>query len=318
MNCTLCNAGVFIKLMLLIITTLVSGLPLAGCSAKDDAIQVRLEKRDTSSRQIQTGAKPLRVAIGGMITPKDGFKYYRDFLVYIEEKMGRPVEFVDKDSYAEINDMLQSGTLDFAFVCSGPYVDGHDKFGLQLLVAPEVNGKPLYYSYIIVNAASPLNSFKSLKGKTFAFTDPLSNTGKLVPTYMLGKMKETPESFFKESIFTKKHDTSIRMVADKLVDGAAVDSLVWEYMNISNPSVTSRTKIIEKSPPYGIPPVVVPGTMSPETRKQLLKLFLEADRDEKGKVLLKGMMTGRFIEVDDHLYDSVRDMLAWTRKQKSK
>jgi pimeloyl-ACP methyl ester carboxylesterase len=53
-------------------------------------------------------------------------------------------------------------------------------------------GAAVYYSYIIVPEASPVRAFAELRGKSFAFTDPLSNTGKLVPTYMLARMNETP------------------------------------------------------------------------------------------------------------------------------
>ncbi len=45
-----------------------------------------------------------------------------------------------------------------AFICGGPYVIGHDEFGLQLLVAPMVDGKPLYYSYIIVGKDSEIEN----------------------------------------------------------------------------------------------------------------------------------------------------------------
>lgn len=289
-------------------------LVVAGCPQKQDVKKIRLDKKEALKTDEGPKVKPLRAAVGGMTTPKEGFTYYRDFLYYLEKKAGRPIEFVDKDSYAEINKLLESGDLDFAFVCSGPYVEGHKKFGLQLLAAPEVSGKTVYYSLIIVNRDSPIKSFRELRGKTFAFTDPLSNTGTLVPTYMLARMHETPASFFKEHIFTNKHDMSIKMVADKLIDGAAVDSLVWEYMNRKNPGVTSRTKIVEKSPPYGIPPVVVSRSVDPETRKLLSDLFLNAHKDEEGGKILKGMMIDRFVPATDRAYDSVREMIIWTEK----
>ena len=288
----------------------------AGCTQKQDVKKIRLEKKEAPESHERPGVRPMRAAVGGMLTPKEGFTYYRDFLYYLEKKSGRPIEFVDKKSYAEINNLLETGDLDFAFVCSGPYVEGHDKFGLQLLVAPEVNGKSVYYSLIIVNSDSPVRSFGELKGRTFAFTDPLSNTGTLVPTYMLAKIKETPASFFKEHIYTNKHDISIKMVSDKLVDGAAVDSLVWEYMNKKRPDITSRTRIVEKSPPYGIPPVVVGKSVDPETKKILSDLFLRAHNDEEGRKILKGMMIDRFVPVSDQAYDSVREMITWTEKKK--
>jgi phosphonate transport system substrate-binding protein len=151
-------------------------------------------------------SEPVRIAIGSMITPSEGYAYYKLLLDYIEEKIGRDVKLVDRGSYAEVNALLESGNIDIAFVCGGPYVAGHDKFGLELLVAPQTGGKSIYYSYIIVPVNSLVKSFEELRGKTFAFADPGSNTGKLFPTYMLSLMKETPDSFFERYIYTYAHE----------------------------------------------------------------------------------------------------------------
>lgn len=121
-------------------------------------------------------------------------------------------------------------------------------------MAPQAYGDTVYYSYLIVHADSPICRFEELRNKKFAFTDPLSNTGKLVPTFMLAKMKETPDTFFQNFVFTKSHDRSIKAVALKVVDGATVDSLIWEYLNRTNPEFTAKTRVSKKSPPYSIPP----------------------------------------------------------------
>ncbi len=69
------------------------------------------------------------------------------------------------------------------------------KFGVELLVAPSVNGSPMYHSYVIVHNDSPIKAFPEFKGKVFAFTDPKSNTGKIYPTYLLKTMGYSPERF---------------------------------------------------------------------------------------------------------------------------
>lgn len=253
----------------------------------------------------------LRIAVGGMITPKAGFVYYRRFLDYVGEKMGMPVDFVDREDYGEINKLVKEGSVDAAFVCGGPYVDGHKAFGMELLVAPMAYGGTVYHSYIIVKKDSPATSLQELRGKSFAFTDPLSNSGKLVPTYMLAKMNETPETFFGKIIYTQAHDKAIKAVAEGIVDGAAVDSLIWEYMDRTDPTFTSKTKIIKRSPPYGIPPVVVRPGLDRQTKKRLREVFLNAHKDEQGKKLLSGMMIDRFVPIKDNAYDSIREMKSW-------
>jgi phosphonate transport system substrate-binding protein len=132
-----------------------------------------------------------------------------------------------------------------------------------------------------------------------------------VPTYMLAKMNETPDTFFQNYVFVKSHDNAIKAVAQGLVDGAAVDSLIWEYLNRTGAEFTSKTKIIEKSPPYGIPPVVVTGRMPLQLKSRLKQIFLGAYTDVKGREILRKMRVDRFVVADDHAYDSVREMKSW-------
>ena len=258
---------------------------------------------------------PLRIGMGAMITPKEGYVYYQQLQKYLQKKLGRPVQLVDRENYDEMNDLLESGGVDMAFVCAGPYVEGKTKFNLELLAMPLVKGQPLYFSYILAHKDSPIGSFKELRGKTFAFTDPKSNSGKLVPTYMLAKMKETPESYFSRVEFTYGHDKSIRAVAEKIIDGAAVDSLIWEYTALKKPELTAQTKIIAKSAPYGIPPFVVRAGLDPEIKKKVKEILLGAAQDPEGKEILKGMMIDAFVAGDDKNYDTIRTMNSWVAKQ---
>ena len=282
---------------------------ITGCSNDESVKEINLSNTQEIVRQPQQSEdKAIRIAIGGMITPKEGFLYYKKFIDYVSDKLGRTITIVDKSSYSEINDMLGLGRIDVAFVCGGPYVDGHEKFGMELLVAPKVYGETVYYSYIIAHKDSSIKSLEDFKGKTFAFTDPLSNSGKLVPTYMLAKMQEEPETFFGSYEFTYAHDKSIQAVAEGIVDGAAVDSLIWEYLNRTNPELTSKTYIVKKSPPYGIPPVVIRPDMDPLLKKQIKAIFLAVHEDKEGIEILKGMMIDKFVIIDDSMYDSIREI----------
>lgn len=133
----------------------------------------------------------LKIGVAAMISPKETVKYYREIVEYIGKKIGKPVEMVQREAYDEMDNLLEKGEVKIAFICSGPYVRDREKFGVELLVAPQSYGKPFYHAYIIVHKDSPLNSLAELKGKSFAFTDPKSNTRTLVPTYMIAKKFNT-------------------------------------------------------------------------------------------------------------------------------
>jgi phosphonate transport system substrate-binding protein len=251
----------------------------------------------------------IRVAVGAMISPKETFIYYRQLLDYIGKNLGLDAQLIQRKTYSEINELFGKGEIDLAFVCSGPYANGKEKYGFQLLATPQVHGSHFYQSYLLVNEDSPYHSLENLKGMVFAFTDPDSNTGKLVPTYWLRRIGERPETFFKKTLYTYSHDNSILAVARGLVDGAAVDGLIWEYYHHKNPIFTSRTRIIRKSDPYGTPPLVTSTHLSPELKDRIRKLVLSMHLDPEGRTILKELMIDRFTAPQEAWYAGIRKMV---------
>lgn len=243
-----------------------------------------------------------------MITPVDAVKYYQDVIDYIGEQIAQPVQMVHRRTYDEMDSLLEKGEVKIAFICSAPYVKNREQFGIELLVAPSVHGSTKYHSYIIAHSESPVKSFPELKGKVFAFTDPKSNTGKLYPTYLLKTMGFTPERFFQRFLYSYSHNKSVEMVAKKIVDGAAVESLVYDHMLKTGSPYAKQTKIIKRSPPYGIPPVVVTKDIDPTLRKRVKDAFLAMQNTPKGKAILAAMMIDGFVEVPDKNYDTIREM----------
>ncbi len=260
----------------------------------------------------------LRFGIAAMVSPKDTITTYRQILIYLSSKLGMPVEMVQRRTYAEMDELLRTKNVMIAMLCSGPYVADHDDFGAEILVAAEMYGKPFYHSYFIVPKDSAANNLEGLRGKAFAFTDPKSNTGCVVPTYMLSKRGESVASFFSSSTYSGHHGKSIEMVANKEVDGAAVDHLIWEYLSNTNPVFTSKTKVISKSPAYGMPPVAVHPDMDPRLKARIREILLNMHFDKNGKRLLSRIFIDRFIVPQEENYDTVRDMIKFLEESKNK
>ncbi len=281
-----------------------------SCGRDSDAVVVDFTKTIAVERppnQIPQAAT-FNVAVAAMISPKETFGYYRQLLDYIGERLGREVQFIQRKTYAEINEQLGIGQIDLAFICSGPYAAGKEIFDFELIATPQVQKSHFYQSYLIVNKASQFSSIEDLRGRVFAFTDPDSNTGKLVPTYWLFEMGEQPETYFSKTIYTYSHDNSILAVAKALVDGAAIDGLIWEYYHQKDPVFTSRTRIIRKSEPYGIPPIVASKHLSSELKDRIRQLFFSMHDDPKGQKILAELMIDKFIAPKDEWYDTIRQM----------
>jgi len=266
-------------------------------------------------RTVDPARPHLRVAVGAMVSPRDTYEIYSRLLAHIGSLAGADIEFVQRKTYAEVNEMLHRGELDLAFVCSGPYALGRDTYGFDLLASPEVQGSSQYRSYLITRNTSELHTLQDLRGRTFAFTDPDSNTGYLVPRYWLALLGETPESFFSRTIFTYSHDNSIMAVAKGLVDAAAVDSLIWEHFAKRQPELTLQTRIIQRSEPHAIPPVVASRQLSGALRNRLRDILLGMHKDGEGKAIISELMIDRFVQPDDAWYESIRTMREVVERQ---
>ena len=254
-------------------------------------------------------AIPLRVAVAAVISPKGTVESYSPFLDYLEEKLNRPVELIQRRTYLEVNDLIEHGEVDIAFVCTSAYIQGHDLFGMELLVAPQVGGETTYNSYLIVPVSSNAQSMKDLRGKVFAFTDPISLSGRVYPTYLVQELGFTPEEFFGRTFYTYSHDEAIRAVASGVADGAAVDSLVYKYALARDPSLAEKVKVIHRSPDFGIPPVVVSPFTRPQVKADLQSLLLEMANDPASGEALASIGVERFVLIDDSAYDSVRALV---------
>ncbi len=255
---------------------------------------------------------PLRLAVAAIISPRGTAQSYSGLGTYLEEKLGRQVKLVQRRTYAEANELIKAGKVDLAFVCTSAYVAGHDDFGMELLVAPKVNGQSVYYSVLIVPADSLAQSIADLQGRVFAFTDPISHSGRVYPTYLLQQLGTTPEDFFGRTSFTYSHDKAIQAVAERVADGAAVDSLVLDYALVRDQNLAEKIKIIHRSPPFGIPPVVVPPTLSARQKAELRQILLDMPNDLKGQQILAELGFDRFTVLADSAYNSARQIINTT------
>ena len=285
-------------------------LLVSGCSRDaeytpvDFSNTIKIDKTTSLNDKEPT----LKVAISAMVSPKETFSTYRNLLDYIGDHLNYKIQLIQRKTYGEINELFLKQQIDLAFICSGPYAVGKEKYGFEALATPVIRGNPLYQSYLIVNKNSSIENIEDLRGRVFAMTDPASNTGAMVPLFWLAEMGETPETFFNNVTYTYSHDNSILAVARSLVDGAAVDGVIWEYYNARNPLNTSQTRVIKKSIPFGSPPFVASKYLTPKIKEKARELFLDMHQDPKGRSILKELMIDRFVSPKDTWYQPVRDI----------
>jgi phosphonate transport system substrate-binding protein len=201
-----------------------------------------------------SGDPGYRVGVTAVVL-NDQTSFLKKWQAYLEQRLHAPVHFVRRKSYREITELVLQDQLDVAWICGYPFVRHRQR--MRLLAVPLFGGEPLYQSYLIVPRDDrATHDITDLQGKIFAYSDPDSNSGYLVPQVHLRKAQIDPRRFFAKAFFTWAHRDVVVAVADQVAQGGAVDGYVWETLRQVEPELTARTRVVRKSEKFGFPPIV--------------------------------------------------------------
>lgn len=286
---------------------------LASCTS--EYREVDLDKMPAAPRAPPPASRrpetTLRVSVAAMLTPSDTYTSYSSLFERLGARLGVGIEFIQRRTYGEVNDLLLNGGLDLALVCTGGYLELRSRAPSQIevLAVPERDGKTTYESLVIVPARSSAHDLAGLAGGRFAFTDELSLTGYSYAGKLLREMGVDPARFFGSTVLTRSHDRSVSAVAQRLVDGAAVDSLVYDDLVRRDPAISSAVRIIHRSPPFGIMPVVASTRLSPGVRARIRAALVGLDGDPEAATALRVLRVDRFVLPRPGLYDAAASVV---------
>lgn len=295
------------KILVLILITM---LGITGCS-NTNVTPVKLKDLDKTivpaAKQYE-GNAPVRIAVSSILSPKETLTVYEPLLKYLGDKLNIEVVLLQRRTYKEVNDLLQNGGADFAFVCSGGYIAGKQDFSMELLAKPKVQGNTAYQSYIIVKQGDAAASIMELRGRTFAFTDPMSFSGRIAPVYMLYSQGADSSQFFSRTFFTYSHDNAIKAVHDGIADGAAVDSMIYDRAVEIDPALKNKIKVIDRSLSVGNPPVVASHHADRVLKKKVQDILLNMHQEEQGRRALEALMYDQFVFPGEEAYAVLQEM----------
>ncbi|MFN4110674.1 MAG: PhnD/SsuA/transferrin family substrate-binding protein, partial [Ignavibacteria bacterium] len=75
----------------------------------------------------------LYFAVSTMISSMETFNLYKDVMDYISKKIGMRIEFKQRKTYQEVNKLLKENKLDFAFICTGAYIEARNEIPIEIL-----------------------------------------------------------------------------------------------------------------------------------------------------------------------------------------
>lgn len=171
------------------------------------------------------------------------------------------------------------------------------------------NGSLGYRSCLIVHADSDMFSPEDIAGKTFAFNDPNSTSGYLVPSaFFMTEMNVDPKKYFSKVTFSGSHEASILAVANKKAEVASTNLPDLQQLTRENKVPRSALRVIWVSKLIPNDPIVVRKDMPPSLRSAITESLttMKARNPEAFKEI--GAWVGNFVPADDAKYQVIRDL----------
>ena len=232
---------------------------------------------------------------------------------HLEGALERPVRFVQRGSYREIVDLLLGDGVEAAWLCGHPLVLHETR--LDVVAVPRYEGAALYRSHLIVPATDrSTRSVLDLRSRVFAYSDPLSNSGFLVPRAEIAASGANPATFFRRSFFTFSHRKVVEAVRAGLAEGGAMDGYVWDTMAAQQPGSTAGLRVAWRSPLHGFPPVVARRNWDASERRQLAGALQRMPATGEGRAILGRLNIEGFEPPQPGQFESIRALMRLTER----
>jgi phosphonate transport system substrate-binding protein len=241
----------------------------------------------------------------------NNFGVYRFVADYVGERLGYRVELIVGSSF----DQFAATRADVGFICGLPYVQlaRQPSPPVELLAAPVLQGaryegRPIYFSDVIVHTDSRHRSFSDLRGCSWAYNDLDSHSGYNVTRHRLVQMGEVG-GYFGRVVEGGSHQRSIRLVCSGEVDAAAIDSQVLAVELRDHPALKNQLRVIDTLGPAGIQPVVAASRLPDALKADIRDVLLDMGDDPVARAGPAPGFIERFVTVTDEDYDDVQAML---------
>ncbi|HEV8142003.1 MAG TPA: phosphonate ABC transporter substrate-binding protein [Methylomirabilota bacterium] len=181
------------------------------------------------------------------------------------------------------------------------------------------NGSLGYRSCLVVHADSDIFGPEDTAGKTFAFNDPNSTSGYLVPsTFFMSEMGIDPQKHFSKVTFSGSHEASILAVAARKVDVASTNLPDLQQLTRENKVPRGGLRVIWVSKLIPNDPIVVRKDLPPSLKAAVQEslLSMRARNPEAFKEI--GAWLGGFVKADDSKYQVIRDLNETAKALKAK
>ena len=241
---------------------------------------------------------------------------FTELAEYLTSEIGIPVEIIRTSSYGPMIEAMRARKVDFGQAGgSFTYIIAHEKAGVEAIVSRGTpQGPSLYTSLIVTSPETGIRSMEELKARqsdlVFAFVDPASTSGHLVPRAGLESHGIVPEEFDR-TVFTMSHTNSAMTLMSAKVDAGALSRGTYNRLIERERMEEGDLVILWESAPIPTGPIVVgpdlPVGIQAKIQAAYLKLndggpLMDALRDQTG---IDDMI---YYPIDDTAWDGLREI----------
>ena len=313
----------FKKQAALLMLSLFSSTILVSCSSGSTSI-ADTSATDTASTSAAGGqcAPELKELDFGIISTESQDKQkpkWEPFIAAMSKALGRDVKASYATDYAAVIEAMGAGKVQMAWFGGKSYIEAAKRSDAEAF-AQTVNsdGTKGYYAYLITNKDNPILKdidvkagngdqyvVKNASNLTFAFNDPNSTSGFLVPSYyVFAKNNVSPDKAFKELTFAGSHEATALAVANNQVDVATNNSESLTEIEKNDPTSFEKIQVIWTSPEIPSDPLAYRKDL-PDCLKTEIKNFFYGYKDA---AVLSSLEWKGFDPADDAIWNRVREL----------
>ncbi len=199
------------------------------------------------------------------------YQSYQPLMDYLTEHTPYRFELKLSRNYTEAVTFLRQDITPVASLGDVTFAEAHRNFGAVPIIKPlSEQGEPFYRSIVVVREDSPIQSLDDLKGKTFAFGDPHSTSGNLIPRHFLFRNGITLFDFAHYQNLDSHDAVAKAVLKGKFNAGAVKDVVARRYRE-------HGLRFLAYSAPLPAVPIVVREDAPPELIEAISQALLAID-----------------------------------------
>jgi phosphonate transport system substrate-binding protein len=240
-------------------------------------------------------------------------------LAQLEKDLGIKVKHVTATDYRGTIEALKFKKAEVGWLGPKAYVEASNNNYANVEPIAQMraqSGSLGYRSCLIAHSDSDIFSPEDIAGKTFAFNDPNSTSGYLLPmTFFITEMNVDPKRHFSKLTFSGSHEASVLAVANKKVEVASTNLPDMQQLTREGKVARGSLRVIWVSKLIPNDPVVVRKDLPASLRSAIQEsLTTMKQRNAEAFAQAGAFFGGGFVPVDDSKYQIVRDMNDAARK----